>query len=46
MPSETLDLLGGHGGQTETPLSGFVKPITGDIRSVRIDAPIPDDTEV
>ena len=47
-PSETLDLLGGLGGKTEAPLSlsGFGKPITGDIRSVHMDAPIPDDTEV
>ena len=27
-------------------MSGFGKPITGDIRSVRMDALIPDDTEV
>ena len=30
-PSDTPDLLGGLGGKTGTPVSGFGKPITGDI---------------
>ena len=44
--SETPDLTDGLGRKTEIPLSGFGKPITGDIISLCMDAPIPNDTDV
>ena len=46
LPSEALDLAGGLSEKTGTPLFGFDKPITGDIRSLHTDVPIPDGTEV
>ena len=35
-PSTILDIAGDLGGKTGTPLSGFGKPITGDIHSLHI----------
>ena len=46
LPSETPDLVGDLGRTTESPLSGFGKPITGDIHSLHVDSPIPGYTEV
>ena len=34
------------GRKTEIPLSGFSKPITGDIRSLRMNAPMPNNSDV
>ena len=44
--SETPDLVGDLGRTTESPLSGFGKPITGDIHLLHVDSPIPGYTEV
>ena len=46
LPSVTPDFTGSLGGKTGIPLSGFGKPVTGDIYLLHVDSLIPDDTEV